>query len=197
MLSVPGVPARWDLRHIMDPSPVVSSAPAPVCRQFPHPIPAAGHSDYPGDMPSTVFDLLADETRREILTFLRDAPGGVSVGDIVDKLGVSQPTVSKHLRVLREGGLISVREEGQRRFYSLERAPFEPVEQWITTFAEASPAQQPGPASADEVRVALPASVVTFAQSAGRVSANAAAAVRGVVNRVRATVSATIERVKR
>ena len=67
-----------------------------------------------------IFDVIADGTRRDILQLLRerDASGehGTSVSQIVTRLGVSQPTVSKHLKVLREAELVSVREEGQHRY---------------------------------------------------------------------------------
>jgi biotin operon repressor len=70
-----------------------------------------------------IFDVIADGTRRDILQLLREraAAGehGTSVSHIVTELGVSQPTVSKHLKVLREAELVTVREEGQHRYYSL------------------------------------------------------------------------------
>ena len=75
-----------------------------------------------------IFDVIADSTRRDILRLLldRDAHSettGTSVSQIVSELGVSQPTVSKHLKVLREAELVRVREEGQHRFYSIDAAP--------------------------------------------------------------------------
>ncbi len=91
-------------------------------------------------MPSTVFALISDDTRREILTVLRthalsgDAESGVSVGEIVEKLGLSQPTVSKHLKALREGELVSVREVGQHRYYSLSAKPLNEVAKWVAPF---------------------------------------------------------------
>ena len=53
---------------------------------------------------------------------------------IVHELGVSQPTVSKHLKVLREASLVSVREEGQHRYYSLSPAPLDEVDDWLVPF---------------------------------------------------------------
>lgn len=90
-----------------------------------------------------IFDVIADGTRREILTLLlerADAPGydGTSVSQIVAELGVSQPTVSKHLKVLRDAGLVAVREEGQHRFYSLDAVPLEDVEDWLMPFVDAA-----------------------------------------------------------
>lgn len=93
--------------------------------------------DYPRHM-ADIFDVIADGTRREILQLLlsRSAAGaaGTSVSHIVQELGVSQPTVSKHLKVLREAGLVSVREEGQHRFYSLETEPLEAIDDWLVPF---------------------------------------------------------------
>lgn len=88
-----------------------------------------------------IFDVIADATRRELLQVLRErsvAPepstGDVSVGELVELLGISQPTVSKHLRVLRDSGLVSVREAGQHRFYGLDTAPLEALEDWLIPF---------------------------------------------------------------
>lgn len=88
-----------------------------------------------------IFDVVADSTRRDILHILlerynasKDAGGEISVSDIVGQLGLSQPTVSKHLKVLREAGLVAVREEGQHRFYHLDYAPLEAIEDWLIPF---------------------------------------------------------------
>jgi len=81
-----------------------------------------------------IFDVLADGTRRELLTLLERRADEVSVSDLVTELGISQPTVSKHLKVLREHGLVSVREEGQHRYYRLDRAPFAEFELWLAPF---------------------------------------------------------------
>jgi transcriptional regulator, ArsR family len=87
-----------------------------------------------------IFDVIADGTRREILRLLldRSADGerGTSVSQIVHELGVSQPTVSKHLKVLRESHLVSVREEGQHRYYSLSAGPLDEVDDWLMPFLE-------------------------------------------------------------
>ena len=67
----------------------------------------------------------------------RDASAGeISVGDLVERLGLSQPTVSKHLKVLRDHGLVSVREDGQHRYYRLDPGPLEELEDWLTPFIE-------------------------------------------------------------
>ncbi|MGE3193259.1 MAG: ArsR/SmtB family transcription factor [Microbacteriaceae bacterium] len=81
-----------------------------------------------------IFDVLADGTRRELLTRLERREGEVSVSELVSELGISQPTVSKHLKVLREAGLVTVREEGQHRYYRLDRAPFADIELWLAPF---------------------------------------------------------------
>lgn len=91
-----------------------------------------------------IFAVIADATRRDLLKVLLDASmstdsvnADISVGEMVTSLGVSQPTVSKHLRVLREAGLVRVREEGQHRYYSLESGPLEVVEDWLIPFVSA------------------------------------------------------------
>jgi len=83
---------------------------------------------------SDIFDVLADGTRRELLRTLRDRAGEVSVSELVTDLGISQPTVSKHLKVLRDHGLVAVREEGQHRYYRLDAGPLAEVEAWLAPF---------------------------------------------------------------
>jgi ArsR family transcriptional regulator len=81
-----------------------------------------------------IFDVLADGTRRELLTRLRHRAAEVSVSELVTELGISQPTVSKHLKVLRDHGLVTVREEGQHRYYRLDTTPFGELEDWLAPF---------------------------------------------------------------
>ena len=89
-----------------------------------------------------IFDLLADETRRELLVTLhaarvQGAPNGeLTVSELVEKLGMSQPTVSKHLQKLREHGLVSVRTHGQHHSYRLQTAPLRDLERWVADFLE-------------------------------------------------------------
>ena len=87
-----------------------------------------------------IFDVIADGTRRDLLQLLLDRSSagerGTSVTYIVHQLGVSQPTVSKHLKVLREARLVSVREEGQHRYYSLSSAPLDEVDDWLIPFLD-------------------------------------------------------------
>ena len=87
-----------------------------------------------------IFGVIADGTRRDILQVLleRHQQGAAaSVSEIVAQLEISQPTVSKHLKVLREAELVTVREEGQHRFYSLEPEPLEMVEDFVIPFLSA------------------------------------------------------------
>jgi DNA-binding transcriptional ArsR family regulator len=103
-----------------------------------------------------IFSVIADPTRRELLHLLLDrqtaaapdveAHGDISVGEMVTSLGLSQPTVSKHLRVLRESGLVRVREEGQHRYYSLDKAPLGDVALWVEPFLEAKAEAEAAPA---------------------------------------------------
>ena len=81
---------------------------------------------------SDVFNAIAEPRRREILSLL--AEGERTVNDLADSLHVRQPQASKHLRVLREVGLVSVRGEGQHRLYSLNGEGLKPVHDWVQTF---------------------------------------------------------------
>jgi len=80
------------------------------------------------------FAALAEPNRREILDLLRLEPRTVS--EVVDSIGLSQPAVSKHLRVLREVGLVKVRPEGQRRWYELDAAALLPIEIWLEPYRQ-------------------------------------------------------------
>lgn len=78
------------------------------------------------------FNAIAEPQRRRILTLL--ARGERPVGDLVRRLRLTQPQVSKHLRVLREVGLVTVRGEGQRRIYRMHAAKLKPIHDWVATF---------------------------------------------------------------
>ena len=78
------------------------------------------------------FEALAEPNRRRILDLLR--AGERSAGDLVAALSISQPGVSKHLRVLRESGLVRVRGDGQRRLYSLETASLVEIDAWLAPY---------------------------------------------------------------
>lgn len=81
-------------------------------------------------MPS--FDVLADPTRRRILDLLLERPR--LVGELTEALGLSQPGTSKHLRVLREAGLVLVRPEAQRRWYELRPEPLAEIDAWLAPY---------------------------------------------------------------
>lgn len=98
----------------------------------------AGSDVYAVDM-ADIFDVVADGTRRRLLQLLRERAdaeesGEVSVGELVTALELSQPTVSKHLKVLRDHGLVRVRDVGQHRYYRLDPEPLHPLEEWLAPF---------------------------------------------------------------
>jgi DNA-binding transcriptional ArsR family regulator len=78
------------------------------------------------------FNAVAEPRRRQILDAL--AGGERAVNDLVELLGLSQPLVSKHLRVLREVGLVRVREDGRQRLYRLDGRPLKPIHDWVVGF---------------------------------------------------------------
>jgi DNA-binding transcriptional ArsR family regulator len=84
---------------------------------------------------SDVFSAIAEARRREILDAL--IPGEKAVGTIVTDLSMSQPQVSKHLRVLSEVGLVRSRAEGRRRLYRLEPARLRPFQEWVAKYEQA------------------------------------------------------------
>ena len=75
---------------------------------------------------------IADPVRREILLMLRDEP--LSAGQIADRFVISRPAVSRHLRVLREAGLVEVRQTGRERLYRLNAAPLRDVYAWAAHY---------------------------------------------------------------
>lgn len=80
----------------------------------------------------TAFAALAEPSRRQILDLLRE--GERPVGELVDRLPISQPGVSKHLRVLRAAGLVEVRPEGRRRVYTLRATPLADMDAWLAPY---------------------------------------------------------------
>ena len=80
----------------------------------------------------TAYAALAEPSRRQILDLLRD--GERSVNELVARLTLSQPGVSKHLRVLREAGLVDVRRDGRRRWYGLRAEPLAEVDAWLEPY---------------------------------------------------------------
>jgi DNA-binding transcriptional ArsR family regulator len=81
---------------------------------------------------TTVYEALVDPTRRRILDLLREQPR--LVGELTGLLGISQPGVSKHLRLLREVGLVRVRKDAQRRWYELRPEPLAEVDSWLASY---------------------------------------------------------------
>lgn len=78
------------------------------------------------------FNAVAEPRRRQILDVL--ASGERPVNDLVVRLGLAQPLVSKHLRVLREVGLVEVRDEGRQRMYRLNGRPLKPIHDWVKNY---------------------------------------------------------------
>jgi DNA-binding transcriptional ArsR family regulator len=79
-----------------------------------------------------VFDVIAEPNRRRILDLLRDEER--PVGDLVAALRLSQPAVSKHLRVLRDAGLVEVRADAQRRLYRTRAEPLQEIDEWLAPY---------------------------------------------------------------
>jgi DNA-binding transcriptional ArsR family regulator len=81
---------------------------------------------------TATFEVVADDSRRRILDLLVEEER--AVGDLVDRLTLSQPTVSKHLKVLREAGLVEARIEAQRRIYHVRPEPLREIDEWLTPY---------------------------------------------------------------
>ena len=79
-----------------------------------------------------VFNAVAEPRRRQILDLL--VGGERPVNDLVASLGLAQPQVSKHLKVLREVGLVDVRDEGRQRMYRLNGRPLKPIHDWVKNY---------------------------------------------------------------
>jgi DNA-binding transcriptional ArsR family regulator len=79
-----------------------------------------------------VFNALAEARRRDIITLL--AQGEMTVGDLVESLPLAQPLVSKHLRVLREVGLVDARDAGRQRLYRVNGQALKPMHDWVAGF---------------------------------------------------------------
>ena len=121
-------------------------------------------------MTDDVFAVIAEATRRDILIALRK--GDKAVGELVQELEASQPTISKHLKVLREADLVSMRAQGQKRYYTLNPKPLAGIANWLHEFDVGPAAASDGPARQVEASpAAVPASL------AAAVPASPAAAV--------------------
>ena len=80
----------------------------------------------------SLFDVIAEPNRRRILDLLREHER--PVGDLVEALAVSQPAVSKHLRVLRDAGLVEARTDAQRRVYRVRAEPLHSIDEWLAPY---------------------------------------------------------------
>jgi DNA-binding transcriptional ArsR family regulator len=78
------------------------------------------------------FDVLAEPARRQILDLLLERPH--LVGELTERLGLTQPGTSKHLRVLREAGLVAVRKDAQRRWYEIRPQPLAEIDAWLAPY---------------------------------------------------------------
>ena len=83
-------------------------------------------------MTTALFEILAEPNRRRVLDLLREQER--TVGELVDALDMSQPAVSKHLRVLRDAGLVEARVDAQRRIYRLRAEPLADVDAWLAPY---------------------------------------------------------------
>lgn len=141
-----------------------------------------GAPDYSEHM-ADIFDVIADGTRRDILRLLLDRSSagerGTSVSHIVTELGASQPTVSKHLKVLRDAHLVSVREEGQHRYYSLSPQPLDEIDDWLVPFLDDGTA-----GAAEATPAVLPDSAAHAAEVVGRAAASAKHALESALKRL-------------
>jgi DNA-binding transcriptional ArsR family regulator len=86
----------------------------------------------PASTTTDAFTAIADARRRQLLALL--TAGELPVGELVERLGVAQPVVSKHLKVLREVGLVDAREDGRQRLYRINGAPLRQVHDWVSAF---------------------------------------------------------------
>ena len=136
-----------------------------------------------GMVTDDVFAVIAEATRRDILIALRK--GDKAVGELVQELEASQPTISKHLKVLREADLVSMRAQGQKRYYTLNPKPLAGIASWLQAFdvgpattADAAAALHPetGPAAVPD---GLPAAAVPQPAVPQPVAAQPAAALAG------------------
>ncbi|WP_309712968.1 metalloregulator ArsR/SmtB family transcription factor [Pseudolysinimonas sp.] len=141
-----------------------------------------------------IFDVLAEPTRRDILRRLLD--GEASVGDLVDALGLTQPTVSKHLAQLRDAELVTVREDGRNRIYALRPAPLGTVDAWLTPFLEGAPSTE----GVDDATDAGPTIFAAWAGAeagdrVGRVAADAAHQARTAIEAAQEKIQGAQKRV--
>ena len=122
-----------------------------------------------------IFDVVADSTRREMLQILLENlvadSGEMSVSELVARTGLSQPTVSKQLKVLREAGLVGVREDGQHRLYHLDPTPLEELEDWAIPFLSVNFPGDADEAGRERLFAAADEAVVVAGTSVGSAAA--------------------------
>ena len=125
-----------------------------------------------------IFDVISDATRRDILALLlkrtASATPEMSVSDLVAQTKLTQPTVSKQLKVLRDAGLVSVREDGQHRYYRLDTAPLSSLGAWLQGFVAKADASRgsSSQSAAPEGQSVLPEDIRTVAAEAGAAAAS-------------------------
>lgn len=141
-----------------------------------------------------IFDVLAEPTRRDILRRLLD--GEASVGDLVGALGLTQPTVSKHLAQLREAELVSVREDGRSRIYALRSTPLKTVDAWLSPFlggGQGTPPSDDGSAAGPTIFAAWAGAEA--GDRVGRVAADAAHQARTAIEAAQEKIQGAQKRV--
>jgi DNA-binding transcriptional ArsR family regulator len=140
-----------------------------------------------------IFQVISDSTRRDLLSALLEAHKSqeeLSVTDLVTQLGVNQPAVSKHLKILREAELVHVREDGQHRYYSLNAEPLTMVEDFLLPFLTSDIESEvtveyvsaDGEVLDPEGEL-VPGSALAMAESVGRAAATARHQVKELVAR--------------
>ncbi|WP_291040559.1 metalloregulator ArsR/SmtB family transcription factor [Herbiconiux sp.] len=142
-----------------------------------------------------IFSVIADPTRRQLLSLLLEryvatdqvsasgaGDGEYSVSELVAQLELSQPTVSKHLKVLRDTGLVAVREEGQHRFYKIDVSPLEDVEDWLIPFLSADFDTAEEDELWENASDAVKSAAASFGQNVGRRAAATSHAVKSVAD---------------
>ena len=104
-----------------------------------------------------IYTAIADSTRREILSLLleRGGAGEITAADLAELTGVTLPTVTKHLGVLREQGFVRVREEGRLKYFCLELAPFDALQTWLRPFVGTEYGDEVAVAAVDANEVAV------------------------------------------
>ncbi|MBN9169106.1 MAG: helix-turn-helix transcriptional regulator [Microbacterium sp.] len=131
-------------------------------------------------MLATTLKALADPARLRLLSIVAASEGAEAcVCDLIEPIGLSQPTVSKHLKVLREAELVSVREEGQHRYYSLSPEPLDEVDDWIVPFLAADE-----DVAALTTASSLPDSAAHAADVVGRAAASAKHALENALRKL-------------